>query len=397
MARLWVMAMVLQSTTTDPARTPSTIPLGPRMTSFTMAVSPTQRNRTSAFSATSFGVAQNLPFSVLASFWALAEVLDQTATSCPARRRLRAMGYPISPSPRNPNLGMNWIVREWRGVGQIEWIPGAASRWPERLLATGITRRMAKHFTGMATTRSFGFRRRCSLGIAVRTDHRTLRCVRDRLRRARVEEPVGSHAPQFMNQQQHLLAPLHPDESALAPLFQTNFDEAMLREIAAADYGWKADECYALLQPMLKAGLVAADDLNLREKLALIHWSDPDDPEWSPSGYGQRGHWMRLFACTAMVRFAPIRRDWFEGECNTLAQLTSSAIELGQPVARAAASVLAWRFLAYPGADPDSAFLAFAILLLAAHLEREEDSGQWLKDLATWVEEEEARARQTRR
>jgi hypothetical protein len=155
----------------------------------------------------------------------------------------------------------------------------------------------------------------------------------------------------------------------------------------------KADECYALLQPMLKAGLVAADDFNLREVLALIHWSDPDDPEWSPSGYGQRGHWMRLFACTAMVRFAPIRRDLFEGECNTLAQLTSSAIELGQPVARAAASVLAWRFLAYPGADPDSAFLAFAILLLAAHLERGEDSGQWLKDLATWVEEEEARAR----
>ena len=196
-----------------------------------------------------------------------------------------------------------------------------------------------------------------------------------------------------MNQQQQLLAPLHPDESALAPLFQTNFDEAMLREIAAADYGWKADECYALLQPMLKAGLVAADDFNLREVLALIHWSDPDDPEWSPSGYGQRGHWMRLFACTAMVRFAPIRRDLFEGECNTLAQLTSSAIELGQPVARGAASVLAWRFLAYPGADPDSAFLAFAILLLAAHLERGEDSGQWLKDLATWVEEEEARAR----
>jgi hypothetical protein len=31
-------------------------------------------------------------------------------------------------------------------------------------------------------------------------------------------------------------APLHPDENAR-------------REIAAADYGWKADECYALLQP----------------------------------------------------------------------------------------------------------------------------------------------------
>jgi hypothetical protein len=62
-------------------------------------------------------------------------------------------------------------------------------------------------------------------------------------------------------------------------------------------------------------------------------------------------------------------------------------------VARAAASVLAWRFLAYPGGDPDAAFLAFAILLLAAHMERGEDRGQWLKDLATWVEDEESRAR----
>src|SRR6266852_3913871 len=105
-----------------------------------------------------------------------------------------------------------------------------------------------------------------------------------------------------MTQQEQLLAPLHPDESALTPLFLANFDEAMLREIAAADYGWKADECYALLQPILKAGLVAADDFNLREVLELIRWSEPEDPAWSPGGQGLRGHWMRLFACTAMVR-----------------------------------------------------------------------------------------------
>src|ERR1019366_809497 len=102
----WLTAIVLQSTTTDPERMPSMIPLAPRITSFDIWVSPTHRKRTSAFSATSFGVAQNLPFSAPASFWALAEVLDQRATSCPARSRLRAMGYPISPSPRNPNLGM---------------------------------------------------------------------------------------------------------------------------------------------------------------------------------------------------------------------------------------------------------------------------------------------------
>jgi hypothetical protein len=101
-----------------------------------------------------------------------------------------------------------------------------------------------------------------------------------------------------------LLAPLHPNESALTPLFHANIDEGMLREIAEADYGWKAEECYALLQPMLKTGLVASDDSHLREVLELIRWSEPDEPDWSPGGRGRRGHWMRLFACTAMVRLA---------------------------------------------------------------------------------------------
>jgi hypothetical protein len=91
------------------------------------------------------------------------------------------------------------------------------------------------------------------------------------------------------------VAPLHPNESALTPLFQ-------------------------------------------------IRWSQPDDPQWSPGGHGPRGQWMRLFACTALVRLAPKCPEPFEGECETLARLISSAIELGQPVARAAAGLLALRF-----------------------------------------------------
>src|SRR5215813_1528410 len=134
----------------------------------------------------------------------------------------------------------------------------------------------------------------------------------------------------------------------------------MLREIAEADYGWKADECFALLLQIWKTGAVASDDFNLREVLELIRWSEPEDPNWSPGGQGARGHWMRLFACTALVRLAPSNRDFFDGECSTVAQLVSSAIELGRPVARATASLLAWRFLAYPGADDDAPFLAFA-------------------------------------
>jgi hypothetical protein len=190
-----------------------------------------------------------------------------------------------------------------------------------------------------------------------------------------------------------LLAPLYPDENALTPLFQANIDEAMLREIAEADYGWKADECYALLQPILKTGLVAFADFNLREVLELIRWSEPADRDWRPGGQGPRGHWMRLFACTVLVRLAPEYQASFDSECDTLAQLISSAIDLGRPVARAAAGMLAWRFVAYPGDAENPPFLAFAILLLAAHLERGEDRGLWLKQLAVWVEEEESRAR----
>jgi hypothetical protein len=190
-----------------------------------------------------------------------------------------------------------------------------------------------------------------------------------------------------------LLGPLDPNEGALTPILQANIDESMLREIAAADYGDEADYYYAKLEPLLNTGVVAPDVLNAKEVLELIRWSEPEDPQWSPGGQGVRGHWMRLFACTALVRLAPTHRDWFDGECSTVAQLVSSAIELGPAVSRSTASVLAWRFLAYPGGDPDSAFLAFGLLLLAVHLERGEERGQWLKQFAAWVMDEESRSR----
>ena len=63
------------------------------------------------------------------------------------------------------------------------------------------------------------------------------------------------------------------------------------------------------------------------------------------------------------------------------------------PVARAVASMLAWRFLTYPGDSENPPYLAFGILLLAAHVERGEDRGPWLKQLAAWGENEESLAR----
>jgi hypothetical protein len=192
-----------------------------------------------------------------------------------------------------------------------------------------------------------------------------------------------------------LLAPLHPNQTALTPLFQANVKEDMLREIAEADYGESADECYALLQPIWRTGLVESDHYILLEVLQLISFSEPEVSDWNPGGQGPRGHWMRLFACTALVQRDPWYQERPYGVWNagTLARLVSSAIALGEPVERAAASLLAWRFLTNPGDEDERPFLAFAVLLLAVHLGGREDRGTWLKHLAGWVEEEESRAR----
>jgi len=192
---------------------------------------------------------------------------------------------------------------------------------------------------------------------------------------------------------EQLLAPLHPDEHALAALFRAHVDETMLREIAAADYGWMADECNALLLPMWRDGAAAAVDGNLREVLELIRWSEPEDPAWAPGGHGERGHWMRLFACAGLLRMAPWQREFFDGESSTLAQFLVSARVLGPAAARASAGVLAWRWREYPGSTEDAPHLAFAILLLATELASAAGDGAWLKGLADWVEAEEAKAR----
>ena len=63
---------------------------------------------------------------------------------------------------------------------------------------------------------------------------------------------------------QRLLAPLEPDECALAALFKTNVDDSALRTIAAADYGWRSDECYGLLVDVRQRGLADVNDPHLR-------------------------------------------------------------------------------------------------------------------------------------
>ena len=187
-----------------------------------------------------------------------------------------------------------------------------------------------------------------------------------------------------------LLAPLHPNERGLVPLFQDNIDGRMLRDIAEADYGEGEVECFFLLQAIWETGVVAASGYQLWNVLELASCAEPERFELEPEWAGPRGHWMRLFVCANLMGQASQRSldEW-------LVRFVSSAISLGEPVAQAAASLLAWRFLTYSGnRREDPPLLAFAILLLAVNLERMQDRGPWLKQIAEWVEEEESRARE---
>jgi hypothetical protein len=115
---------------------------------------------------------------------------------------------------------------------------------------------------------------------------------------------------------------LSPNQTALTPLFQANVHDDILREIAEADYGESADECYRLLQPILRTGLVESDHFMLLEVLRLTNFSEPEDSNWSGGGQGPRGHWMRLFACTALVQRSPwyVGRSHGEWDAGTLAR-----------------------------------------------------------------------------
>lgn len=186
-----------------------------------------------------------------------------------------------------------------------------------------------------------------------------------------------------MNEQ--LLAPLYPDDRALAPLLQKHIDDEMLREISRGSYNVAPDQCYDMLQEILRTGVAELQDFQLREALELTRWGPPFG--------GRRGSWMQIFACTCLLQMASRCPDGYSGECETLAPFVSSAIDLGGPVVAAAASVLAGRFLSYPGDSEDSAFLAVSILLLSLCAEGQTNRTAWLSGLAKWVEKEEAQVR----
>jgi hypothetical protein len=196
-----------------------------------------------------------------------------------------------------------------------------------------------------------------------------------------------------------LLTRFNPSASALQLWLRARVDDAMLQEIALADYGQQADINLLALRHFRDDGVILSParhgGWHAVEVLELVRWSEPDDPTWKPGRTGIGGHLMRAFCCAVLLRAAaePQAVGHFGGESETVIQLIASALTLGRDAAEGALRLLCWRMLVLPVEDEDGPFFATGILLLAAALHRAAAEGPLLRRLSEWVLAEEGRAR----
>jgi len=158
-----------------------------------------------------------------------------------------------------------------------------------------------------------------------------------------------------------------PNSDELLRRLAQHIDTQMLDEIAAADYGHDAQKHLAHLQQIRAHGTFAVPmRWHPREVLELIRWSEPEDPSWKPGAPGQRGHWMRAFACASLLRAAgesensELRNGWNQ----TLIQLIGSLRAVAPVLYPQAAAFLAWLIQRVEHYDDTEELGFFAVGLL---------------------------------
>jgi hypothetical protein len=185
-----------------------------------------------------------------------------------------------------------------------------------------------------------------------------------------------------------------PNRDELLQRIFLHVDDGMLEEIAAADYGWKAQECLAALRQIRPRGVVPLPlSSELQEVLELIRWSQPDEANWKPGGSGERGHWMRAFACTAILQVsgdAETHSRFMGGLNQTLIQLIDSLQHAGADLCEHAAALTAWLIIEGAMDPAELAFLGLALLwfTLNQHVPVSDDV---VICLAEWIAAQEER------
>lgn len=190
------------------------------------------------------------------------------------------------------------------------------------------------------------------------------------------------------------LAAFVPDADALLRRICAHVDDAMLLEIAEADYGQGVDHHLTPIRALRNRQQVPVLDWHPREVLELIRWSEPDQAGWRPGGQGTRGHWMRAFACATLLRAYPVGDN--AGHCHstneTTVQLTQSLDRLATDLDLEAASFFAWCIGAYAELNDgrEQAFFGLALLWSACRLPHVPDGV--IVELCQWIEAEAERA-----
>jgi hypothetical protein len=187
-----------------------------------------------------------------------------------------------------------------------------------------------------------------------------------------------------------LLAAFPPSADLLLDRARRRTDNAMLMDIACADYGLQAEEMMAELRPIRDRGVVPTPlPWMLCEVLSLTHFSNPDQPDtppFEPGPTGLSGHQARLFACAVLLRAdADLPRE--EGYLPTdsaLAQCLVSANLLGKEMSEAAACYLTWR-ISREESGFESLLFALGLLILAIRLRSGRLRESSLGAIAEWV------------
>ena len=186
-----------------------------------------------------------------------------------------------------------------------------------------------------------------------------------------------------------------PEPNELLERISHRVDDSMLEEIAAADYGREVKDNLSHLRRIRDQRSFAIPmRWDPREVLELIRWSQPEDPNWKPGAYGERGHWMRAFACASLLRAAgeSENSDLRSGWNQTLIQLVDSLRFLGPHFDEPAAKFLAWliqRYEAHEDGD-ELAFFAIGLLWFGLNL-RSSAPDEIIISLCEWIAARERR------
>jgi len=167
-----------------------------------------------------------------------------------------------------------------------------------------------------------------------------------------------------------LLKQFNPAVEPLLDLVSQATDDAMLQEIARADYGQDFDQHRAQLIAIKNGVIHAPMEWHPREVLELTRWLEVKATACENSQL--RTHRMKLFACMALLHadVNPKNEEAYHwSEDATVIQLVESALRLGKATAQATLSFCCWCMLQERAdEEAENCLLALGVLLLSVSL-----------------------------